>query len=225
MLVSPSSFGVGPMKAACWVFWHDPLNNMHTGVVTAGHGLPAAGETIEVQDVTNPGTVVLRSDVRDDGIDVGLVEVDSTPRTPVGVRNLPVADVNTIISLISTEASDEQVAAGELWAGLSPTPLRALAFMTEYPIKYPDGNSLTLRDVLVADGRTAAFAPGQSGATWMTYSPQPIGLAVAIQSYGRQPDFDVGLGTHFDTALKWISGHQEIRDLHCSWTGTESGIQ
>jgi hypothetical protein len=225
------SFSVGPMTAGCWVRWQTTAGADVMGIITAGHGLPALGQTVPI-DGHPDGTVVLRSDYRKDGIDIGLVSVNAQPpdMQQIGPANLPVGSASSLIAILGNSTSDNLVTRGELWTDSGAEDIRAVAFVVEYPVGYKDaqGNDrlAKLKDVLIADGPVDRFAKGKSGATWVVYRPsqQPGAppqvnmLAAAIQCFGRQPDFDVGIGTHLDSALKWIGAHQQIKNLRWWWS-------
>lgn len=218
MLVSATSFDVGPVQSTCWIRWQDRQNQNHVGVVTAGHGLPAPGQLVPVQGLAQPGVVVARSNYESNGLDVGLVEVrDGGGALDAGPRNAIVAPANVIINMIGTDASDNLAVQAELWFGDLTPNIRALAYMVEHPIQYPDGRVFILKDVLIADGEVGAFDRGVSGSTWATIDPGPTGYALALQCFGRSPDFDVGIGTHLGSAINWLAKQPGIKPLNCWW--------
>ena len=126
--------------------------------------MPGVGQPVPVQGLAQPGVVAARSDYEQNGLDVGLVEVGSLVEAmDAGPRNAVVAPVNTIINMIGTDASDNLAVQAELWFGNATTNMRALPYMVEYPIKYPNGKMVILKDVLIAHGDVGVFDRNVSG--------------------------------------------------------------
>jgi hypothetical protein len=216
---APSSFDVGPMKAACWMSWFDPANRPRVGVVTASHGLPDVGREIAVTGFPAGGTVLVKSDLEADQTDVGLIEVSPMefPYPNAGPRNLVPTSADSLINLIGTSSTDGLSTQCEHWSDEQPIPVRAIAFMDSYTIRYPDGRSFKLRNVVVGDGYVGAFRPGYSGGTWATQGPPEFDRIVAIQSHGATPSFDVGVGVHFASAIDWLVQSVGMRQMRYWW--------
>jgi len=219
MEFSPSSFDVGPMKAASWIGWFDSANRPRVGVVTAAHGLPDVGVAVPLFGVPNGGTVAAKANLATDQTDVGLVEVSPVDAVypDSGPRNAALTSADSLISLIGTTTTDGLNTKCEHWAGTQAIPVRAVAFMSSYPVKYPDGTLFTLRNVVLGDGYVGAFKSGYSGASWATEAASPFDRIVAIQSHGRTPSFDFGVGIHFASALEWLVSSVGMQQARLWW--------
>jgi hypothetical protein len=222
MEFAPSSFDVGPMKAASWISWFDSGNRPRVGVITAAHGLRDVGVAVAIAGIPNGGTVAGKADLSRDQLDVGLVEISPSdvnyPDT--GPRNAELTSADSLINLIGTSSTDGLSTQCEHWAETQTVPVRALAFMATYPIKYPDGTMFSLRNVILGDGYVGAFKPGYSGASWATQAPSSFDRIIAIQSHGRSPSFDVGIGTHFASAVDWLISAMNLQQTRLWWRRT-----
>jgi len=198
------SFEVGQMKATALARWGDSPTRF--GFITAGHGLPAPGATVEVQLVDGNGTGVVRerSNLTQTGLDVGLVEVpdgnkllDTGPLTPTTLES------QELEALVGSK-EDLLTLSARSWAESGLPPMFAIAYYTELPIPTTSG-TLTLRHALHCRSPFGIFTKSRSGGSWVSVNTigQPHAL-VAIQSHGSQDAFDQGLGTDFKKALEWL---------------------
>jgi hypothetical protein len=225
----PTSFpllinGAPEATATSYASWLTPDGVRHVGVITVAHAFLGPGQPIAVTvaNGTVPGVVSLRSDLIADGLDVGLVELQSNaasflPCLPTTL-NPGAASVSTTIKMLGISDTDPLFAEMESWFSNSPADGRALSYYVRRTIQTPNGQSYEMKDVILADGPSGTYSQGRSGSPWIVPSSTPDPLAIALQSHGHVgSSFRLGLGTHFGIALKWLSGQPGVGNLSFGW--------
>jgi hypothetical protein len=225
----PTSFpvlvnGVPEAIATSYASWKSPDGIRHVGVVTVAHAFQGPGQAVNISvgGGTVPGVVSLRSDLIVDGLDVGLVELqsDSTSFLPClpSPLNPGAASVSATINMLGLTDTDACFTEMKSWFSITPADARALSYYAVRTIQTPAGQSYELKDVVLADGPANTFSQGRSGSPWIATSSALNPLAIGLQSHGHAGlSFRLGLGTHLETALRWLSGRQNVRDFSFAW--------
>jgi hypothetical protein len=196
----------------------------HVGIVTVAHAFQAPGLPVGITAVNGiiPGVVILRSDLVQHGLDVGLIEMQPAPASALPclppLLNPGAASVNTTINLLGLSDTDALLASIENWFSAQPAQGRALSYYITRTIQPSAGTPYNLKSVVLADGDTNTFIHGRSGAPWVALPSGGSPLAIALQSHGHAGlSFRLGLGTHLATALQWLSRQPTIQSFSWAW--------
>jgi len=217
-----TQFPVGGMTASALAAWKTSGKNLY-GVVTAGHGLDAETVNVRMRNGTEMrGSVVARSSVAVDGLDVGLVQLpisDPLLLGDVGSESPPMATADELLLALSSSNTDAIAANGESWATEVPRRLKAVAFYVRCPL----AGVGELRNVVECQAYVdGVFKPGTSGSVWVMV---PSGVLprkiIALQSYGFEPLFRVAEGTHFLSAVEWLRNRAGLGDLRVAWRAAD----
>ncbi len=209
------------VTAACYACWQSQDQLHHVGVVTVAHAFPGPGQQVAIraEGITIVGTLLLRSDLVKDGLDLGLVElaenVISSPPCLPRPLNPGAASVNSTINMLGLSNTDALFAEMESWVCGTPAQARALSYYVTRTVRTPTGQSYELKSLVLADGQDDTFAQGRSGSPWIAVSSAWNPVAVGLQSHGNADlSFRMGLGIHLATGLQWLS--QQLSARSCS---------
>jgi len=215
-------FAIDGMTASALASWNDASGRKAFGALTAAHGLPFPGPSapavaVHLGDGTQTqGVVVARTSLEQDGLDVGLVRMDVLPAQigDAGPRTPAIATADQLLQLLSSSSSDDVGAPAESWSSATPTRIRGLAFLLEWQWA---GVQATMRRIVQCKAsKLGAFRPGTSGSAWVATAATGE-LAMAIQSHGHEPKFQLAEGTHLATAIEWLAARPGIADLRVAW--------
>jgi hypothetical protein len=206
---------VDGMKVAMLASWLDDHGSRHFGVITAGHGLEQQATQVELADGSlTEGQVIAKSDLAQDGYDVGLVAVNVVPALlPQLSSEFPIqASAQQLLDMLSSDPHDKESVDGETWSSRSRETIQALAFFVSWQWEgLPDA----LKHVVQCGGTIGTFERGTSGSVWTTKPPGR--LVMAIQSHGHEPKYSQAEGTHFLSAVQWLMQQPGISNLEIAW--------
>jgi len=211
--MSPTA-SVGGMTVAALARWVAADGGECSGVITAAHGLRESQIDVELADGSKAsGQVLVRSSPAD-GYDIGLVrlEVPLDRLSNIGPSSPPLADANTLLSMLSSDPNDALSVKAETWSSTTSKPIWALAFFVEWRWQ---GFEHPMKHVVQCDGGPNVFEPGSSGSVWVTRGAHP--WVLALQSHGHEPDFRLAEGTHFQSGFEWLSARPEVNELRVAW--------
>jgi len=209
-----TQFPVGEMTASTLAAWRKGGKDVY-GVVTAGHSLDEPAVSVPMRDATQiQGSVVARSAMAVDGLDVGLVQLpvsDPLLLGDVGSESPPMATADELLLALSSSNTDAIGADGESWAPMGPRPLQAVAFY----VRWGWAGVGELRNVVECHAEVdGVFDPGTSGSAWVIVPSGGLPRKImAIQSHGFKPLFRVAEGTHFLSAVEWLRGRDGLSAL------------
>lgn len=211
--------------ATCYAAWNEPGGAARRGVITVAHALATLGQPVTVQTPTGEiaGTAYLRSDLLQDGVDVGLVVFEDLPPTAPDILPAPLnpgaASTSETVDLLGDSDTDTKYTTLENWTGGTADQGRALAFYAAMTVGRAPGPVYELRNVVFADSTTPLYSPGKSGSPWLGLTATRDRVAFALQSHGNQGlEFRTGLGTHLAFALYWLGQQTErIQNLTWAW--------
>ncbi|MBC7772503.1 MAG: hypothetical protein H7210_08425 [Pyrinomonadaceae bacterium] len=224
----PCWFEVGKARATSLAYWNDASGARHIGAITCAHSLPAAGKTVEVALRTGiiKATVVVRADLRKDGLDAGLVKIACDPKElfNAGPQALPIAGANDLLKCMGDDDDDALQSPVRFWTGpkeeTSIADIAGVAFYAEHPIQ-TQGGTVAFRNVVEAQHAGGCFEQGQSGSAWALYDDSSPRSIIAIQSH-MNPSGTRALGTHMGTALDWLkAARPDLQSLTPFWTLNE----
>jgi hypothetical protein len=225
----PCWFDVGQARATSLAYWDDASGKRRIGAITCAHSLPSPGESVQVQLRTEKlvdATVIVRADLKKDGLDTGLVQIPCDPKDlfNAGPQTLPIAEQGDLIQCMGDDDDDALQAPVRFWTGpkdeTSITDIAGVAFYAEHPIQTASG-AVTLRNVVEVQHAGGCFEHGQSGSAWALYNDASPRSIIAIQSH-MNPAGTRALGTHLGTALKWLRAAKPfLASLTPCWTAGE----
>jgi hypothetical protein len=215
-------FPVGRMTASALAAWKASGAEFF-GVITAGHGLDEPTVNVRMRDGTGmQGSVVARSSIAVDGLDVGLVQLpiqDPSLLGDIGPESPPMATADELLLGLSSSSTDAIGAEAESWATEHPRPLLAVAFYVRCPLAGVGELRNVVECQAFVDG---AFDLGTSGSVWVMVPPHGLPRKVmALQSHGFQPLFRVAEGTHFLSAVEWLRSRAGLGDLRVAWRAAD----
>lgn len=222
----PCWFDVGTARATSLAFWNDAAGTRHIGAITCAHSLPSPGQTVKVKlrsNVFADAVVVVRADLRDDGLDTGLVEIPCDPKDlfNAGPQTLPIAGSLDLLKSMGDDDDDALQAPVRFWTGpgneTSIADIAGVAFYAEHPIQTQNG-TVTFHNVVEVQHSGGCFQKGQSGSAWALYDDSSPRSVIAIQSH-MNPNGTRALGTHLGTALDWLRAAKPgLQSLTPFWT-------
>lgn len=224
-LFMPCWFDVGTARATSLASWTGADGVRHVGAITCAHSLPAPGKAVEVaiRTGTVDATVVVRSDLKKDGLDTGLVEIPCDPNDlfNAGPQTLPIADSQELLKCMGDDDDDALAAPVRFWTGpkdeTSISDIAGVAFYAEHPIPTQSG-TVAFHNVVEVQHKGGCFEQGQSGSAWALFDDASPRSLIAIQSH-MNPSGTRALGTHLGTALEWLrAAKPDLRTLTPFWT-------
>jgi hypothetical protein len=217
-----TQFSVGGMTASALAAWKKDGEDVY-GVVTAGHGLDEPTVSVQMRDGSQvKGSVVARSSIAADGLDVGLVQLPTTEPSllsDVGSDSQLMATADELLLALSSSNTDATAANAESWATEVPRRIKAVAFYVRCPLTGVG----ELRNAVECQAYVNnVFQPGTSGSIWVMVPSGGLPRKImALQSVGFEPLFRVAEGTHFLSAVEWLRNQAGLGDLRVAWRAAD----